>query len=281
MTAEEIKKIITDTFVGFPAIRQLYGLDQAKTFDEQFSPASIENRIFYAVAYAIWWVAQLFEAHKNEVNAELDKRLTPNKAWWRDKVLKFQFPNRDLISETDKYDNTGLTAEQIEEFQVVKFCAVEDTRAKVLLKVAKGEAGSREPISTDEVSALDTYVYRIKPAGIDYEIINRQADKIFATIDIYYNALALTPTDKPVETAFKEYVQTLPFNGLLSNTQLVDALQVVTGVVLVDVKSIQVQRALNPKEPLGVQRIADSGYWIVANDTDLIINYLPHRNENI
>ena len=83
------------------------------------------------------------------------------------------------------------------------------------------------------------------------------------------------------EAAFKEYVQTLPFNGLLSNTQLVDALQVVTGVVLVDVKSIQVQRALNPKEPLGVQRIADSGYWIVANDADLIINYLPHRNENI
>jgi hypothetical protein len=280
-TVAEIKQEITGTFMANETVQQRYELDLNKTFEEQFSPVSIENIIFYVIAVIVWGVEKLHDYHRAEVDAELLTKMPHTVRWYRDKVLRFQFPNRSLIPDTDRYDNTGLTDEQVKALEVVKYCAVTDKLSELQIKVAKGEPGVREPLSNDEVQGLEYYLSEVRDAGVKTVIVNRQADKLYAVADIYYNPLQLEPASKPVEAAIKDYISNLAFNGALSYTRLVDMIQSVQGVELVDIKMLKVQRADNQREELGVQKIAESGYWIVQNDDDLEVTYKVYSNEDI
>ncbi|MGL4907927.1 MAG: hypothetical protein ACRC3G_01170, partial [Bacteroidales bacterium] len=195
--------------------------------------------------------------------------------------LRFQYPNRTLITDTDKYDNTGLTDDDIAALEVVKFCAVTDKLSELQIKVAKGEAGAREPLSEEEVQGLKYYLSEVRDAGVDTKVVNRSADKFYGEIDVYYSPLAISPDDKPVESAVKEYLSNLPFDGAVSRTALVDVAQQVEGVKLVNIRMALVQRADNAPEDLGVQKIAESGYWVVENDEDLKVNYRIYTNTDI
>lgn len=275
-TLQEIKGAITTDWLNNEAVKQRYQIDDSKTFDEQFSPVSIENIFFYIVAVAIWTLEVLFDLHKSEVETELQNKMPTTVHWYKNKVLRFQYPNRNLIPDTDKYDNTGLTPEQIADLEIVKYCAVTDALSELRIKVAKGEAGNRIQLAPDEETALNYYLSEICPAGIRWVIINRQADKFKGEITVYYNPLLLNPDLNPVENAVKEYISNLDFNGALTTTHLTDQIQNIEGVVLVDINSALVQRADNPEEALGVQKIAESGYWIVENNEDLKVNYIVY-----
>lgn len=274
----EIKKQMTDVFIAQPAVVTLYDLDITKTFEEQFSKVSLESMLFYTVAVDIWVLQKLYDVFRTEINAELDAKMPHTVRWYRTKVLRFQFPNRTLITDSDKYDNTGLSTGEIAELEVVKFCAVEDRLSELRIKVAKGEPGSRTVLSANEVLGLQSYLSEVKDAGVKVVIVNQQADKITAEIDIYYNPLLLTPVDNPVLTAFKNYIQNLDFNGEIQVNRIEDSIQSVQGVVLVHLKNIYIQRAANPPELLTVRAVAESGYYIVENDNDININYIPYAN---
>lgn len=280
-TITEIKKQMTDNFIGNSYVQNMYSLDTTKTFEEQFSTVSLESILFYVIASAIFVIESLFDTHNSEVEEMLLKLVPHSRDWYREKVLRFQYPGRSLVTDKDYYDNTGLTADDILDLEIVKFCAIEENNGWLKVKVAKGAAGAREQLTTAEENALKVYIEEVQDAGVNIEIVNQQADKIYATIDIYYNALKLDPADGMVEEAFINYASTLEFNGILKYNKLIDALQNVTGVELVAPLSIQIQRAANPLEDLGVQKIAMSGYWVVNDAADLVINYKPYVYANI
>ena len=141
-TIQEIEKEIGDKLTESSIIKEKYQLEDGKTFNEQVSNVSIERIFSYVVSFSIWVLEKLFFIHKNEIDAELSKRLPHTRRWYQQKVLQFQYPNRALITDTDKYDNTGFSADEIEQMQVVKFCAIQEKNMTVYIKVAKGEVGN-------------------------------------------------------------------------------------------------------------------------------------------
>jgi hypothetical protein len=248
------------------------------TFEEQFSFISIESILFYIIAFAINVKEQIFDAHKDEINSILDAKMPHRRQWYRNKVLRFQYPGRELEPDSDLYDNSGLTASEIEDFEVVKFCAVNETVAKLRIKVAKGIPGSREPLSAQEETALSYYIAEIKDAGVNIELINQQADNFFINAKVFYNPLILDPSDTPVEDALTAYVSELEFNGELSQMAVEDVIQNVPGVRLVSIVNIETQKALNPKVLLDIRTIAESGYWTVDTPSDIAITYIPYES---
>jgi len=280
-TFAAVKQSITSEWTANEVVQQKYALDTNKSFDEQFSAVSLENIIFIVITAAVCALENLFDVHAAEVNAELATKMPHTARWYANKVLRFQYPNRNLVADTDRYDNTGLTATEVAALEVVKFCAVADKLGELQIKVAKGDAGAREVLSNDEVAGLEYYLSEIRDAGVKTVVVNRQADKFYATIDVYYNPLLLNPAEKPVEAAVKQYISNLDFNAALTTTLLVDKMQAVEGVKLVNIESADVQRADNAPEALSVQKIAESGYWIVQNDDDLIVNYIVYSNADI
>lgn len=279
-TVEEIKKEMTDRWIVNPEVVAAYELEAGKTFEEQFSKASLESLFFYDIAYSIWHNEKLFDEHVIDVNAELDTRLAHRQQWYRDKVLKYRH-GQALITDTDQYDDAGLTPEQIEDAQVVKYCATGEAGSILQIKVAKGEPGARETLSEAEELGLQSYVAEIKDAGVLVEIINQQADKYSCKMIIYYNPTLLNPADKPVEIAIKEYVSNLAFNGEYSNMALVDHLQAITGVVIPHLIAAWTKRALNNWEACEVKAVAESGYFVVEKDEDLDIEYTPYSVGNV
>lgn len=274
----EIKKQMTDVFIAQPAVVTLYELDINKTFEEQFSKVSLESMLFYCVAVDIWVLQKLFDVFKTEVETELDTKMPHRVKWYQEKVLRFQYPNRDLITDSDKYDNTSLSADEIAELEIVKFCAVEDKLSELRIKVAKGEAGSREPLENAELLALEYYLNEIKDAGVKIVIVNQQADKITAQIDVYFNPLILNPATNPALAAFKAYTSNLDFNGEITANGIEDSLQAIAGVKLVNVKEVYLQRASNAPELLEVRAVAESGYYVVENDSYINITYIPYAS---
>lgn len=258
---------MTGYFVANDTIKALYGLLPDKNFEEQFSKVSLESILFYVVATCIWTLEKLFDRHKQEVS-DLIHELKPHSLrWYANKAKAFQY-GRSLIADTDQYDNTGLTDQQIEAEQVVKYSAVTDKAAIVYVKVATGSEGARVRLTADQHTALAAYFKEIKDAGVKVKIVNEPADLFQVDIDVYYDPQLfddrlnrLDGTGKRVHDTISSFVENLPFNGEYRNSALINALTELEGVVLVELK-----KATSNGQPIDARWIPDSGYFRVDKD---------------
>ncbi|WP_108821040.1 hypothetical protein [Dysgonomonas sp. Marseille-P4361] len=286
MTIAEIKKQITDAFMANETIKERYDLQPGKSFEEQFSTVSLENIFFFCVATAISLVYKVFDQFKIDILSILknNKAHTPN--WYATRAKEFQF-GHELISESDQYDNSALTTEQIEAARVVKFAAaIEASDQSILyLKVATDNGGIKQPIKSAELVALTAYMGRVKDAGVRISIINSPADDLRLEMDIYYNPLILDSEgkrldgsgDTPVQDAIRNYISNLAFNGFYYNQSLVDKLQVVDGVEIAElIQASSRYGTLVNFRPINARSIPYAGYYQIA-DKDLILNFIPNE----
>lgn len=259
---------MTDVFIAQDTVRALYSLDTAKTFEDQFSKVSVENILFYVVAVATWTLEKLFDRHKQEVTEIIDELRPHSLRWYANKAKAFQF-GRKLIPDTDRYDNTGLTAEQIQEQQVVKYAAVEEKAAIVYVKVATGSEGDRKQLSEEQQNALEAYFKEVKDAGVKMEIVNEQADEFQLDIEVYYdpqifdNQLIHHNTrERVVHDTIASFVENLPFNGEYRHSALINTLSSLEGVVLVDLKI-----ATANGKSIDARHVPQAGYFRVNKET--------------
>lgn len=276
-TISDIKKEITGYFIANETVIQLYGLETTKSFEDQFSKVSLESIIFYVVAVAIWTLEVLFDTHKIEITTLIDASKPHRLKWYIDKTLAFQF-GRALVAESDVYDNTDITDEQITAEKVVKYAAAVEQAGHIVIKVAGEGNDGREPLTEDQEAALTAYLKEIKDAGVRIDLINQDANAFRATIDIYYDPMILNASlssladgGTPVKDSVIDFIANLPFNGEYRNAALVDRLQSIPGVVIPElhVSSIDDTQVLAKATPA-------SGYMKVYNENDLVLNAIPY-----
>lgn len=276
-TVTAIKKEITDSFIQNETIIALYGLDTSKSFEDQFSKLSLESISFYIVAFAIHSLEVFFDSHKSEVTELIANYKPHTKKWYVLKTLAFQF-GRDLVIDSDVYDNTGLTDEQVTAEKVVKYSAAVEQSGQIIIKVATDGATGREPLTADQESALTAYLNEIKDAGVQVNLVNEPPNAFNATIDIYYDPMILNESlsslsngGYPVKDAINDFIMNLPFNGEYRNAALIDSLQEVDGVVIPElhISSIDGAQVVAKATP-------SSGYMKIYNDTDLVLNAIAY-----
>lgn len=277
-TIAEIKKDITDRFTAHPSIISLYSLDTTKTFEQQFTVVSIESILFYIVAVSIWTLEVLFDRLRVEINSIIDN-LKPHTARWYANVAKQFQLGQNLMPDSDRYDNTGLTSEQIAASRIIAHSAVVNVQKRLVIKVAKDEGDDLAPLTTIELNAFKDYMFRVKDAGVQTEIISKEADKLTLELKIYFNPLVLNSTggrldaasDTPVADAVRTFLKNLPFNGLFVQAFLVDALQRVDGVVVPVIERAKYK--YNDQEgTIGAIYQPYAGYMRIS-DADLLIIY--------
>jgi len=238
------------------------------------------TRIFASCA---WGVEMLFDTLKAEVN-ELIANLKPHSArWYATKAKQFQY-GFSLIIDSDFYDNTGFTDDQIEDSQVVKYSAVtEGEDGKLRIKIAGISGDDLAPISGPQLISFTEYIKRIKDAGVKISIVNQVSDKLSLDLKIYYNPLIIDGTGQridgadntPVQNAVKTFLKNQPFNGVFVLAYLVDALQKIDGVVIPHVNQCLTKYGTFSFTSVDVQYIPDSGYLRFENDSDLTITFIP------
>jgi len=281
-TIAEIKKEMTDWFIIHPTIKTLYGLQDGRTFEDQFSVVSLESILFYIVAASMWTLEKLFDAFVLLVNTILADRTPHSLRWYANTAKAFQY-GYNLDPDTDKYNNGGLTDEQIQTSKIVAYAAVVDKQKEgLLIKVAKDQNNDLALLDAVELEAFNEYMSRVKDAGVNLSIISREADNLKLSLIIHYNPLVLNAqgqrldgiSQTPVADAIRDYLKNLPFNGVLVLAYLVDAIQKVEGVVIPTIRTADYKYGALDWAAINIQYQPESGYLRIA-DEDLEITYIP------
>ncbi len=282
----EIKTEITTRFMDNATLSTAYGFSKGSDFEIEFSLLSIENILFDVLAYSIFTLQKLFNQHTIEVTKQIYEQKIGSLRWYRNKALDFQY-GFDLIPDSDKFNNGTATEDQISESKIVKYSAVTEAidEARVIVKIAGESNNILSPIDTDQQAAFEAYINEIRFAGTIVTVINFRPDRLYLNINIHRDPLVLLPDgtsklngNRPVEEALLEYMKELPFNGELILQNLVDKLQLVEGVKIIQVISVQsswIDAETNDygvPEPINVKKIPESGYFEIVNFNT--INYV-------
>ena len=88
-TVAEWKKVITDQFISNEQVILAYNLQAGKTFEEEFSKASVESILCYSVAYCAWVLEQLQELFRKDTEEYIAKMRPHSQRWYAEKALAF------------------------------------------------------------------------------------------------------------------------------------------------------------------------------------------------
>ena len=281
-TIEDIKKDMTDSFIENQAVISAYGLTAGKTFDEQFSRVSIESILFYVFAVALWSLEKLFDLHVSEVDSRIEQLEPHTLRWYVNKTKAFLYGHK-LVADSDYYDTSNLSEAEIEEDRVVKYAVASESNTVVYIKVAGEKNGKPWPLTDSQIAALNSYINTIKDAGFSVQLRNEQADLMRISLVVYYDptllsadGVSLADGSTPVDDTVKSVITNLPFNGIYRNTDLLAALQALSGVEVVDISKVEAKprNADSFTEVVGFNR-PYSGYFEIES---LDVTYIQYSS---
>jgi len=273
-TVEEIKKEMTSAFIANPVIIAAYELDPLKTFEEQFSKASIESIFFYDVAHNIYVTEQNFDTEKNSLIQYVEKLRPHTQAWYINTLKAFQLGDI-LDRETGKYDVVD------EKKQIIKYCSLRKKNDELYFLIATDNNGIPQKISgTGVITAIWQYAERVFDAGVRFKIFSNDADKYRCKLLINYDPLVLDGSgkrldgtnDTPVADAINNYFKSFPFDSEFSNMALTDAIQQVEGVRVVQLLESSVKPdVFSPFMNIESTYIANAGHMQYEETSNSII----------
>ena len=272
-TIQEIQTLIYQAKAQEPALNEL----------NSTSKVAIWRLWVYIIAVAIWSLEKIFDIHRADIDKRLDELKPHTARWYRSKALAFQY-GFDLLPDSDTFNNQGHTEEAIEASKIVKYSAVIESKneGRLIVKIATEQGEQLQPITDAQKQAFEAYLQEIKDAGVRLSVVNYQPDILHLQMKIVYDPLVLDSNGqsiihatKPVETAIKDYLKRLPFNGELVLAHLIDALQQAEGVkiphlVLAQSKNITSSGDYGAFETIEISKIPTAGYFTIDNFNDII-----------
>lgn len=201
------------------------------------SKTAIWRLMLYIVAVAIWSLENILNISINQQNNFIKQIKIHSFSWYSLYAKKFQ-NGSDLPQFEVEYDNAGLSDEDIEALEVVKYASVVKVPGGLMVKIATEENNELSPIANDVFEAFKEYMFRISAAGDQLYYTNAAPDSLKLELEIHYDPLVLNSlgerldgtNDTPVEDAINDYVLGMDFDGKFIPTKLIDRLQLVEGV---------------------------------------------------
>ena len=231
------------------AVKTAYGLDGSKSFADSFRMASMENIIFYVFAVAVWSLEKLFDLHREDVDARID-RLEPHTLRWYVNKAKAYMHGKKLVTDCDYYDTEGMSEQEIAEASVVKYAVATESNTVVYIKVAREVDGNPAALTDGQLTGLMSYMAEIKDAGVAVQLRSEPADQRRISPLICYDPTLLSIDSNgngeqdgkdPVREATKGVIENLPFNGMFRKSDLMAALQSLPCVEVADIKRVEVK----------------------------------------
>ena len=248
-TIREIKAAMTQQFMSDPTIVEMYGFTEGAVFEDTFSAVSLESVWFSIVASAIYVLETLFDLFRADVDKKISGAVVASIPWYHKIALEFQYGDSLVFDEATQgfvYPVVDTTK------QLVKFAACRDMGGGVYVLVSGADSsGNPVALSSEVLSAFESYLRERKPAGVLLSVNSLNPDLVRSVMTVQYDPQVLTPdgeliTDpsvKPVEDAVNAYLKGIVYGGVLNKTKLVDAVQGARGVIDVVLTSVSVKPA--------------------------------------
>ncbi len=183
----------------------------------------------YIVATQMFLQETLWDIYKAALELTISKAAVGTSAWLQDKVLKFQYDatTPQVLSVGSDFSVNYTTVDATK--QIITRAAVNRTAQRtVLVKVAKSDPPVA--LSGPELSSLNGYLDDICFAGVNYVATSLVSDKLYLKANVYYDGQYSNTISASVISAVNVYLATLPFDGKIKLSAIVDSIQTVTGV---------------------------------------------------
>ncbi|WP_294536894.1 hypothetical protein [uncultured Bacteroides sp.] len=245
---QEIKKTMTDRFMTDETLRTAYGITgEDATWDTTFSTVSIENILLYIVAVCAYGLEVMFDQLRKDVDAQISQAIVASVAWYHRICLAFQYgDNLVYLPETATYGYQTVN----EKLQIVQYAAVRDLGGSVQVLVSKDSGGKPEPLNESELAAFESYLNKMKIAGITMSIKSIPADKIIINMSVQIDPLVIDTSGNRISDgkavvvdAINNYLAAIVYGGTFNKTKLVDAVQAVEGVLDVTLGTVKAKSA--------------------------------------
>ena len=193
----------------------------------------------YIQAVAINLFEQIIDLFTIEIETLIASNVPATVPWIRAEVLLFQYSaaNPQVVQINDDFSVGYATVD--ETLQIISNCAVvPKNNGQIDIKVATDSPPTQ--LSAPQVVALSAYIDDILPAGALYNVVNAAADTLRIDGTIYYNGQYNGTIQADVEAALATFMASLPFNGVIKVTDIIQALLDVAGVTDVNLSQITV-----------------------------------------
>lgn len=234
-TIAEIKRTMTDAFMGNATLREIYGLAEGDTFESSFSAVSLESILFYIVAACCHVMEALFDRHRLDVDDKISRAVVASVPWYYKVARQFQYGDALAFDETTSQWRYPTTDEKK---RLVRYVAVRDRGTSIQILASADKDGLPEPLSADVLTAFKHYMNRVKIAGVVLNVRSLPADSIQVRATVQVDPLILSANgtrngeeSRPVEDSINAYLRGITYGGTFNKTRLVDAIQGVEGVV--------------------------------------------------
>jgi hypothetical protein len=196
-------------------------------------------RLFsYVVAVSILLLEQIIDVFKSDNETYIGQAIPNTASWLTKKIFEFQYSatNPQIVQLTNLIPSYTVVDTSL---QIITRCSVVTTISNnVTVKVAK----SNPPVAltSGELGALQGYVNAIGVAGIQYNCVSQDADRVYINADIYYNGQYSSTIKGTVINAINTYLASISFNGQLKVSDLEIIIRNITGVndvLISDVKA--------------------------------------------
>jgi hypothetical protein len=197
-------------------------------------------RLFsYVIAVAILLLEQIIDVFKAENETALSQAIPNTASWLTKKIFEFQYSatNPQIIQLNNLIPSYNVVDASL---RIITRCSVVTTISnKVTIKVAKSEPPVA--LSSGEIGALQGYINALGVAGIQYNCVSQNADRIFINADIFYDGQYSSTIQGTTINAINLFLSSLPFNGQLKISDLEVAIRNITGVSDVLINNIKVR----------------------------------------
>lgn len=200
------------------------------------SKRAIYRLFCYIVAVAINVMEQLMDVFSAAVETTVAHAAPASAPWIQDQVFKFQYSADvpqivQLINFAPAYPTVNPL------YQIITRASVTtDISNQVVVKVAKGDTPTA--LSVNELAALQSYVNIIGGAGITYNVVSIDADRLFIGAQVFYNGQYSDVISANTIQAINVYLSTLPFNGQVRVSDLEATIRGVAGVTDVILQNV-------------------------------------------
>jgi hypothetical protein len=233
-TITQITTEIKASFVAESELANTYGLDQAKTFDEQFSRVSIETLMIYIVGLAIWTLEKIVDAFSIEVDSRIEAAYITSLRWYHAAALAYQAG--DVLTYNPLTYKVGYALID-ETKKILKFAAVKEViptssseRTILQIKVSKA---NKQALTAEELAPFKSYMQCVGAAGMAYEITSGVPVAVAFNLSIVRDPLLLGDTvagRASIASAISTYLDNLDYGGEISTSGVITAVMGVAGV---------------------------------------------------
>ena len=230
--------------------------DNQPELDELNSTSDVSLwKLFYWIpAMAISVMEQLYDLLKEEMEYVRDTTPSNTSAYWVDKLLNFYQYSTDTDKGVLKINDSFIPYYELTDIdsQIIKFASVVQTKdsRRVNLKVTKGDAdGLPIPLDTNEFASVQTFVDKIKGAGLLTNVVSLPSDEAYILANIFIDGGYIkADVESDCILALEDYFKNLSvnnFTGDISKTKIINALESVEGVLDIDSTNFKLHARAN------------------------------------